>query len=243
MISKRESNAIRAKEDLLNAVGVALKKHGFAKLGVNTVAAEAKMDKTAIYRYFNNFEELLEAYIASKEYWIKTLHNLSGSVSHDNLQEIAKSFLREQINALLSNEELCQLILWELGDKDGIAYPITVKREMLGENNLMQSRHVLDNCGVDFNFIYAIILGGVYYLSMRKGRYPFCEVELANKEHKAKLVNALDWLIDQLFDASTQVSEIERIAIRLVDKGLSKTEIAEITGVSLDKLDKITSYS
>ncbi len=238
MISKRESNAIKAKEDLLNAVGLALKKHGFAKLGVNTIAQEAKTDKTAIYRYFNNIEELLEAYVFSKEYWLKSLQNFKIEDT-DNLNELTKAFINEQVNSLLKNEEFCQLIMWELGDRQNISSSLTVKREIYSENILKQSRDILKDCGIDFNFILAIILGGGYYLAMRKDKYPFCEVELARKEHRQKFIETLDWLIDLLFKEKEQVNQVEKIALRLLGKGLDKSEIAEITEISINRLDEI----
>lgn len=98
MISKRESNAIKARMDLLNAVGLALQKHGFAKLGINTVAAEAKMDKTAIYRYYSNFEDLLRAYIDQQEFWLKSLKKY-GNREIDDMNRLAKTFIREQAEA------------------------------------------------------------------------------------------------------------------------------------------------
>ena len=116
MVTKREVNAIKVKADLLESVGLALKKHGFAKLSVTTVAAEAKMDKTAIYRYYSDFKDLLKAYIDQQDYWLKSLKNY-GNQEIENMNEVAKLFIREQIEALMSSEEFRQLLLWELADK------------------------------------------------------------------------------------------------------------------------------
>lgn len=234
MISKRESNAIKARMDLLNAVGLALQKHGFAKLGINTVAAEAKMDKTAIYRYYSNFEDLLRAYIDQQEFWLKSLKEY-GNREIDDMNKLAKIFIREQVEDLMASEEFRQLILWELADKEGIATPITVKREMYSKNILEQSKAILDNCGINFNFILSIILGGLYYVTIHKDKYPFCEVDLTQKKHKDELIRTLDWLIDLLFETNKQVGEVEKIALRLRSKGMTRDEIMEITNVDIDQ--------
>ena len=84
MITKRESNAIKVKMDLLNAVGLALKKYGFAKLSINTIATEANIDKTAIYRYYEGFEDLLKAYIEKQDYWIKPIRDLGNRQINDS---------------------------------------------------------------------------------------------------------------------------------------------------------------
>ncbi len=238
MISKRESNAIKAKMDLLNAVGVALKKHGFAKLGINTVAAEAKMDKTAIYRYYNGFEDLLKAYVDHQEHWLESL-KMIGERKIPDMNKLIKDFLREQIEILMDSEEFQQLLVWELADKDNIAAPITVKREIYSEGILKQSRVSLEKSGINLNFIMAVLIGGIYYLVIHKNQYKFCEVDLNQKKHKEELIRTLDWLIDLLFETNRQVSEVEEIAKRLYNKGMSKDEIMEITNISSQKLDVI----
>ncbi len=238
MVTKREVNAIKAKTDLLDSVGLALKKHGFAKLSVSTVAAEAKMDKTAIYRYYNDFKDLLKAYIDQQEYWLKSLKKY-GNTEIEDMNELAKIFIREQIEALMSSEEFRELILWELADKDDVATPITVKREIYSEGILNQSRHILENCGINFNFILAIILGGIYYVTIHKDKYPFCEVDLNQKKHKDELIWTLDWLIDLLFEANQQVSEVEKVAIRASIEGIDLNTIEKITNIERERLMEI----
>ena len=238
MITKRESNAIKARVDLLNAVGLALKKHGFAKLGINAVAAEANIDKTAIYRYYDGFDDLLRAYIEHQEYWIKPLKDL-GNQKIKDMKGLIKSFLKDQIDTLMANEEFQQLILWELADKDNLAAPITVKREIYSEGILEQSRVSLEKAGVNLNFILSVLLGGIYYVVIHKSKYKFCEVDLNQKRHKDEFIKTLDWLVDLLFEANEQVSKVEKIALRLHEKGMSKGEIEEITKLNSDKLDNI----
>jgi len=152
------------------------------------------------------------------------------------MNELAKVFIREQIEALMASEEFRQLILWELADKDDIATPITVKREVYSEGILKQSRHILENCGINFNFILAIILGGIYYVTIHKDKYPFCEVDLNQKKHKDELIRTLDWLIDLLFETNKRASEVEKIALRLYEKGMSNDEILEVTNIDVEQL-------
>lgn len=239
MITKRESNAIKARMDLLNAVGIALKKHGFAKLGINSVAAEANIDKTAIYRYYDGFDDLLRAYIEQQEYWIKPLKDI-GNQKIKDMKGLIKSFFADQFDALMTSEEFQQLILWELADKDNIAAPITVKREIYSEGILEQSRVSLDKTGINLNFIISVLLGGIYYVVIHKNQYKFCEVDLTQKRHKDELIRTLDWLVDLLFETNEQVSKVEKIARKLYERGMSRDEIIEITNISVEQFTKIT---
>lgn len=239
MISKREKKNIEARIDLMNAVGVALKKYGFTKLGVNLVAEQAKMDKTAIYRHFNDFEELLKAYIEKQDYWLMSLKDYENK-EVESFEQLTKLFFEEQIEVLYKNKELQQLILWELADGDGIAAPITVKREIYSQNILNQSRHILEKQNVNFNFIIAIILGGVYYLILHKNTGAFCELDLQKKAHKDELIKTINWLIDILF-RQTKHNSIEQIVINSYKKGLAVSDIAEITGLGAANVEAILS--
>jgi len=238
MITKRESNAIKVKMDLLNAVGLALKKYGFAKLSINTIATEANIDKTAIYRYYEGFEDLLKAYIEKQDYWIKPIRDL-GNRQINDMKEVVKTFFKDQFNTLMTSDEFQQLILWELADKDNIAAPITVKREVYSEGVLKQSRISIEKTGINFNFILSVLLGGIYYLVIHKNQYQFCEVDLNQKKHKDELLRTLDWLVDLIYKENEQVSEIEQIAINAHKEGLDIETINRITGIKIEYLNKL----
>ncbi len=238
MISKREKKAIETKANLINAVGTALKKHGFAKLGVYTVATESKLDKTGIYRYFKDFDDLLKAYIEQQEYWLKSIKEIDTKQFPD-MKDLAKSFLNEQLDALMSSEEFRQLILWELADRDGIASPITVKRELYSSDILKQSRTILEKSGINFNYILALILGGLYYLTIHKDKFPFCEVDLNQKTHKTELINTINWLIDSLFEIEKTNNAMESVAIKAHAEGIDINTISKITEIEIDRLKEI----
>ena len=230
MITKRERNNITAKMDMLNAVKTALIKHGFAKLGINVVAEEASIDKSAIYRYFGNFEGLLSAYIDKQDYWLQSIQQYAPK---DKItKELAKKIIREQYEALYNNEELQELIRWEIAERGIISAPITVKREIYSQEILKESRHILDNCGVNFNFLLSIILGGIYYIILHKEKGAFCEVDILHRKQKDELIKTLDWLIDLLFETNETQGKMKQIAVNASKKGLTNNDIADILEIS-----------
>ena len=237
MISKRERNNITAKMDMLDAVKAALIKHGFAKLGINLVAEEANIDKSAIYRYFGNFEGLLSAYIDKQDYWLQSIQLYTPK---DNItKELAKKIIREQFDALYYNEELQELIRWEIAERGIVSAPITVKREIYSQGILDESRKILDNCGINFNFLLSIIFGGIYYIILHKEKGPFCEVDIMQKKQKDELLKSLDWLMDLLFETNENKNKIRQAAINANKKGISNIDIAEIFDVSIDEVEKM----
>ena len=230
MITKRERNSITAKMDMLNAVRTALIKHGFARLGINVVAEEASIDKSAIYRYFGNFEGLLAAYIDKQDYWLQSIQQYTPK---DNLtKELGKKLIREQFEALYNNEELQELIRWEIAEKGNLSAPITVKREIYSQGILQETRKILDNCGINFNFILSIILGGIYYIVLHKEKGAFCEVDILHKKQKDELIKTIDWLIDLFFETNETQGKMKQIAINASKKGLTNNDIADILEIS-----------
>ena len=51
---------------LIKAVNDIIEESGFEGLGINAVAAKAKVSKMLIYRYFNSLDGLIAAYILNK---------------------------------------------------------------------------------------------------------------------------------------------------------------------------------
>jgi AcrR family transcriptional regulator len=54
---------------LIEAAGRLMAREGFARLGVNAVAAEAGVDKVLIYRYFDGLPGLIRAYARQGDFW------------------------------------------------------------------------------------------------------------------------------------------------------------------------------
>jgi AcrR family transcriptional regulator len=55
---------------LIKAVDDIIEENGFEGLGINAIAAKAKVSKMLIYRYFNSLDGLIAAYIRQNDYWI-----------------------------------------------------------------------------------------------------------------------------------------------------------------------------
>nr|WP_321355634.1 TetR/AcrR family transcriptional regulator [uncultured Draconibacterium sp.] len=232
---RRRRNTIAVKMDLIDAVGSVLKKHGFAKLGINLVAEEAKVDKNVIYRNFEDFDKLLEAYVEKQDFWYMALKE-HGSEKIEDRRAFMKYILTDQFKALHSSKEFQQLLLWELGDRDDFTTNIAIKREILAEGILNQYRSLLDDYGVKFNFITAIFVSSIYYLTLHKDKSTFCETDLKKKEERNEFIRTIEWLTDLIFDKIEAKNEAERIAINALKEGIDTKTISRITGLSVEKI-------
>jgi AcrR family transcriptional regulator len=235
---RRRRNTIAVKIDLIDAVGTVLKNHGYSKLGINIVAQEAGVDKNVIYRNFNDFDTLLEAYVEKQDYWLKTMKEF-GKIKIENHREFMKQLLLEQFNTLYSNRELQQLLIWELGDKGDFTTSLAVKREIYSEGIIKQYQPLLDDFGVDFNSIAAMMIAGIYYLILHKDKSTFCETDINHKNEREDFMNAINWLVDLVFDKREKVSEIEKVAINAYKEGIEIKTISKITTLSIEKIKSI----
>ena len=88
---------------LITAVNDIIEESGFEGLGINAVAAKAKVSKMLIYRYFNSLDGLIAAYIQQNDYWINFDEELPDQA---HLAAFIKQIFKRQIMRLRENYTL-----------------------------------------------------------------------------------------------------------------------------------------
>ncbi len=229
-VKGKRRNKYELNVDLIDAVGKVLTKHGHSKLGIGIVSEIAKVDKTVIYRHFGEFKNLLSAYIDSQDYWLKTLGEY-GKYEIIDHKYFLKKLLTEQFEFIYSNKEVQQLLIWELADKSPLTKSIPMKREAMSQGLLKQYNDFFKDSGVDFNSVSALIISGIYFAILHMDKSTFCNTNITKKADKEKFVEAINWLIDIIFDAKEARSEVEKIALRAINKGMDTELISEITNL------------
>jgi AcrR family transcriptional regulator len=178
--AKRPSRAVAArprdveatKRRLLDAVGAILARDGFAQLGVNAVAQEARTDKALIYRYFGGFGPLLEAYAESAAFWPTTEEMAGGPLDQltalplaARVEQIVRSYIRQLRMRPLTQE----ILAWELYERNEVTIKLEDVRERRGLALMMSLAGDLPPT-VDLAAVSAVLAGGVHYLLLRARR-------------------------------------------------------------------------
>lgn len=179
MIKKRRRNSETAKLELMDAISSTLKNKGYAKLKMKTVAEESEMDKTAIYRLFGSFDELLKAYIQKQDFGLSKFEDIGGQEIKD--RDFIKQLLVEHFNYINSNKELQEFLIWEMSDKSGIVTQYSKERELMAENILKQSDNILSDFGVNSKNIFAIFIAGINFITMHQDKSSFFDVDITQK--------------------------------------------------------------
>ena len=114
---------------LITAVNDIIEESGFEGLGINAVAAKAKVSKMLIYRYFNSLDGLIAAYIQQNDYWINFDEELPDQA---HLAAFIKQIFKRQIMWLRENYTLKRLYRWELTTDNKFVKELRNKREEKG---------------------------------------------------------------------------------------------------------------
>ncbi|QQD13154.1 TetR/AcrR family transcriptional regulator [Sphingobacterium sp. UDSM-2020] len=197
-------NKERTKDKLIEAVGELIIKEGYTSLGVNKVAKLAKVDKQLIYRYFGSLDELINAYFRRKDFWINLNNVISEDIksdTQDHGQTIAKDFLVNLFNHLDILKETQKIILWEISEKSFATEQLSLEREMLRSNLFQITDPKFENSEIDLRACYAILCGGIYYLTLYANATggTFCEINIMEQAGRERINKAIACMIDLLF--------------------------------------------
>jgi len=198
-------NKERTKVNLITAMGRILKEDGFSGLSISRVADVAKVDRRLIYDYFGSLEGLVKEYLNSNDYWKISSEEVGDIVQaseEDAGKTLAYTVLENQFDSLIQNEEMRRIITWGLSEKLPILKELDLKREDIGNRVLSEvfDGHFEDS-DKNFRAIYAILMGGVYYLTLhaKMQENPFCGIDLQEFSGQEEIKKALKQLIDLVY--------------------------------------------
>ncbi|MFD0793650.1 TetR/AcrR family transcriptional regulator [Mucilaginibacter litoreus] len=198
-------NKERTKATLINALGKILNKKGFAGLSASSVAKEAKLDRRLIYDYFGDLEGLVKEYLNNKDYWKMEPEDVEDIVLEarkDAGKTLAFNVLEDQFDSLIGNEEMRRIIAWGLSEKSAMLKELDLKRENVGEIVLCEvfDKHFSDS-EVNFRAIYALLMGGVYYLTLhaKMQENTFCGIDIQQPAGQSEIKKAIRQMLDLIY--------------------------------------------
>lgn len=163
----------RTKSNILKAAGHLLAKKGFRALGVSAIAAEAQVGKPLLYRYFGGLPGLLAAYGNSHDFWPSS-EELFGadlqSTKPMNYATYAAGFLVRFVNALRKRPHTRAVLAWGLIEKNDLTRHLDDVLRQRGHAAVAQlQERVQPPEGIDAPALNAILLAGIFYLTIRAG--------------------------------------------------------------------------
>lgn len=193
-------NKERTKLKLINAVGEIIRTEGYTKLGVNHIANTADVSKKLIYKYFGTVENLIELYLRGKGYTISINNDLDDLIQqhgHNHGKELIPVLLENLFEELVDLPEVQKILLWEISESSKLMRKMSADREKNASELLSFINPSFEKTETEIQPVYALLLGGIYYLVLHSGGAggSFCEIDIKKTEDKKRVVKAMKDII------------------------------------------------
>ncbi|AFL82842.1 transcriptional regulator [Belliella baltica DSM 15883] len=188
---------------LFHAIEDFFSKKGHEGLGINAISKKSGVDKSYIYRKYETFENLLEAYFIHKDYWSTRVSAVNDAISDDapfSLRQIIDYYLHKQFDTVLTDNQFKKLMLWSVSEENELMKSFITKREEVGEKLFEAAKVEIKETAVDFRAVSAINVAALYYLGLHaaSNNGTFCGLDLNTTEDQQKIKDAISF-INQIF--------------------------------------------
>lgn len=203
---KRQKNKEETMRLLINTVGEILREEGHAGLGVNRISLRSGVAKPLIYRYFFSLNSLLRSYIEEKDYWLSMFVKLKehSNAEPENLQEFFTTVLQQQFLYFQKEKEMQKFILWQISKEHPLMRSVSEKREKEGASLLALSDPHFQDSGINFRALYAIVVGGIYYLVMHanNNKSTVCGIDINWERDRLEVLRTIEQIITWAWKAA-----------------------------------------
>ena len=170
-VERRPRDRVETERCIIRAVKELIREGGFEGVGVSSVARRAGVSKILIYRYFGNFDGLLEE--VGKELDPASVRGIPGIIEEGldrgaTLPEILYETVLVLRERLESDDLSMNLMAWEMLHENEVTRAFARTRESAGlELNERLASLVGNASGLDVEAAFAVISSSIYYLLLR----------------------------------------------------------------------------
>jgi AcrR family transcriptional regulator len=194
----------RSKRKLINAVGTIIKAKGYTGLSATNIAKAAGLSRRLISIYFESVDNLIEAYIRNKDYWIMASGDATELIKNstgEDTQDILTKFLQNQLEYFYNNTEMQNIILWEISTKSPMIYKISEDRERLGSEFFKLSDKELQDKDIDLRAVTGLLIAGIYYMVLhaKSTDTTFCEIDINEPTGMERIKKAISSIIENTY--------------------------------------------
>lgn len=212
-------------EDIRKAAVDQILEKGFSGSLVTEIIKKAKIEPPVFYNRYKDLDAFFSEFVKSCDYWLVDIAKEAAKQESTKVQY--KSLLKGLIDSLRGKSVMLELLRWEIAEATDTTKRTATIREMFTTPLTENYRKLFAHSGVDFVALSAIIIGGIYYLSLHRETATFCGIDVATDEGSARISKAIDGLADILFSHIDSRDSKERIAQKMREKGLDENTINE----------------
>lgn len=237
---KMEKRVRRTNAEIDNAVMTELEKlvtqRGFGNVLVTELMSNARLEPPVFYRRYGSIDNLYDQLAQRYDFWINNtidtseLNTLGPKVF---FAETLKTLYRE----LCNNAVMQKLLLWEMSADNETTRRTARIRDLMNMNLVEYYDLLFKSAHINIRSIIALLISGVYYLILHRERAPFCKIDFDTPEGEAAFSEAVDTLVEMLFDRIEAHNEKRACYERMLKDGISQKKACQYLGVDIHEFD------
>lgn len=223
MTEDKKRRPRRSKANLIECINNAaedqIKKDGFSNVLVTDIIKRAKIEPAVFYNRFENLESFMSEFVKRYDYWFSDILKdvNSQATNGDNLTAILQHLFQE-----LNNDSIMlELLRWEVANNNSITTRTAMLREVHILPLVTEFEARFKEKDIDIAALTALIIGGLYYLSLHKDRSPFSGIDINNENGSKRILNAIKYFVDKIYEEDKLYKEKISIADKLKEAGIS----------------------
>lgn len=233
---RRTSVAIE--RDVLNAVSEAIRELGFSRLTLKEILERGNVSLPVVNSHFGSMHKLIDVYVSKHDYWLNNTIDID-PLNVVSLREYYINATESLIDSIYKNRELQQLLIWELAEDNATTRRTSKKREAATENLVNYFDKAFENSNIDIKAVTAVIIAGIYHITLRKERSTFCNVDFTKHAGQHRLIEAVKILVNMIFDKFEQDQQSIKAIQNLIRYGVDEEIICKAYDINNDELDRI----
>ena len=198
-----KKNKEKTKEKILNSISAILLRDGFKKIGINSIADEAGVDKVLIYRYFGGLDGVLKAFADREDVFSASTEQVYCDAEMDrNTQpsDVLTSFLLNEMKNLRIQPLAQEIMAWDLFEENSVTQKLTDEADdrMMSTLYGMMTQYDPPE-GVDLMAVMGLLRGAINYLYVRsRTRSEFFGIDVSSDEGWRRVEHAVERIIQKV---------------------------------------------
>lgn len=225
--------------DIMNAAKVIIEKNGFANTTLTSIMQEAGIEPNVFYKRFDNLDKLFDHFVQHYDYWFSNI--VDAKTVPTDPKGFYTKLLLELARQLYRNKSMQKILIWELSEDN----PTTRRTARLRESNSVELVNQLNEhfkgTAMDMSVFTALMIGGIYYMTLHKDRSTFCGIDFSTRAGKAKLLETIQNISNCVFQFNSTVKKENNaleIAKRMKAEGIDNETILRCTRINLQDISE-----
>lgn len=213
-----------------------VQQNGFDNVSVTALMAKANLETNVFYRRYGSIDNLYDRLAKRYDFWINDTIKISELNDLGPKLFFART-LKTLYKELYENAVMQKLLIWELTADNCTTRRTAQMRDTMNLNLVEYYDLMFKPLNINIRGVIAILISGIYYLILHKDRAPFCSIDFDTVAGEKAFSEAVDTLVDLLFNQLEVYNEKRECLNRMLKDGISKQKACQYLGISISEVE------